>query len=75
MSRRRHAPVKWDCPLLVPQVLREDIPVPNRTEKNIAKQLQLASIYVRLFRRTGVERFKHVATREANTAERMMRRI
>jgi len=41
----------------------------------VARQLELAACYARLWKRTGHEKFKHIATREANAAERMMKGI
>lgn len=74
--RHRHAPVKWDCPLLVPELRRDELAKPSmRLEMQVAKQLELAARYTRLARRTGLARFRIIASCEANTAERLMKGI
>jgi hypothetical protein len=44
-----------------------------RRDNLVQKQLELSLRYTRLWLRTGHLEFKHIATREANVAERMMR--
>jgi hypothetical protein len=57
-------------------VRREELEPRTQTiERMVARQLELAACYARLWKRTGHEKFKHIATREANAAERMMKGI